>query len=114
MEQKNVFGLTNEEAKNLTLKNGLNVVVSKKKVNPVIKFLKYFSNPLIIILLSAVIICVFVGEIKNAIIIFSMAILSIVLDFYQEHKSSLAVEKIASRLALTSKVLRDNKEQKIL
>lgn len=114
MEQKNVFGLTNEEAKNLTLKNGLNVVVSKKKVNPVIKFLKYFSNPLIIILLSAVTICVFVGEIKNAIIIFSMAILSIVLDFYQEHKSSLAVEKIASRLALTSKVLRDNKEQKIL
>lgn len=114
MQVINSVGLTNTEAEKLLIKNGPNTISNKKKVNPILKFLKYFNSPLIIILLSAVVICLIVGELKNAIIIFLMAIMSVVLDFYQEHKSSVAVEKIASRLALTSKVLRDAHEQKIL
>jgi len=106
-------GLTNEEAIKRSALFGYNQIAKVKKLNPIWLFLSYFKNPLIIILMVASIISGLTGQIKSMGIILTMIFLSVVLNFYQEHKSSQAAEKIAKRLAIRTKILRDGKEQEL-
>jgi Mg2+-importing ATPase len=108
-----VLGLTTEQARLGLIKNGLNVAINKNEKNPVLKFIKYFANPLVFVLLFAACISLFVGEQRNAIIILLIVCFSVALDYYQERKASLATEKIASRLAIFCRVMREGQEQKI-
>ena len=107
------IGLTNDQARKAVAVNGLNILWEKKKRHPFIKLLSYFYNPLVIILMTAAVISLIVGEDKNATIIFLLVFLSVLLNFFQEHKTSIALEKIASRLSLKARVMRDGKEQQI-
>ncbi|MFA6514231.1 MAG: magnesium-translocating P-type ATPase [Patescibacteria group bacterium] len=106
-------GLTTTEAINRSKIFGYNEFKKIKKVSPIILFLGYFKNPLIIILIVAALISGMTGELRSMIIILSMIFFSVILNFYQEHKSSKAAEKIARRLAIRAKILRDNKEQEL-
>ncbi len=49
----------------------------------------------------------FVGEAIDAIIIFSIVLLSVVLDVYQESKAERSVEMLKKRVVTTATVLRD-------
>jgi ATPase, P-type (transporting), HAD superfamily, subfamily IC len=106
-------GLKTEEAVSRSKEFGYNVLSGVKKQNIILKFLSYFKNPLILILIAASLISGLTGQLKNMIIILSMIFLSVTLNFYQEHKSSKAAEKISKRLAIKAKVLRDGKEIEI-
>jgi len=106
-------GLTNEEAIKRSGLFGYNQIAKVKKVGLFIQFLSYFKNPLIIILIAASIISGLTGQIKSMAIILTMIFLSVVLNFYQERKSSQAAEKIAKRLAIRTRILRDGKEQEL-
>ncbi len=106
-------GLTTEEARERAKVFGFNEFKRVKKVSPVILFLNYFKNPLIIILIVAAFISGLTGEIRSMAIILSMIFLSIILNFYQERKSDRAAEKIASRLAIKALLWRDGREQEI-
>jgi len=106
-------GLTTNEAISRSKELGYNQISGAKKQNIILKFLSYFKDPLILILIAASIISGLTGQIKNMAIILSMIFLSVTLNFYQEHKSSKAAEKISRRLAIKAKVLRDGKEQEI-
>lgn len=101
---------TNEAIKRSNI-FGYNQIAGVKKINWFLKFLGYFKDPLILILITAALISGAVGQLKNMIIILTMIFLSVLLNFYQEHKSSLAAEKIAKRLAIRARILRDGKEQ---
>jgi len=104
-------GLTTEEAISRSKTFGYNQISGVKKVNLFIKFLSYFKNPLILVLIVAALISGLTGQIKNMVIILTMVFLSVLLNFSQEHKSGKAAEKIARRLAIKAKILRDGKEQ---
>jgi Mg2+-importing ATPase len=106
-------GLSTAEAINRSAILGYNQISGIKKINLFVQFLSYFKDPLIIILIVAAIISGLTGQIKSTIIILSMVFLSVLLNFYQEHKSSKAAEKIARRLAIKAKVLRDGTEQEL-
>jgi len=112
--KSNPKGLSEKEATKRSRKYGLNEICKKKKIHPFIKFLSYFKNPLILILLVAAFISGLTGAFKNSIIITGMVFLSIGLNFYQEHKSNKAAEKIAKKLAVRTTVLRDGKKKEIL
>ncbi|MFA6918705.1 MAG: magnesium-translocating P-type ATPase [Patescibacteria group bacterium] len=112
--KSNPKGLSEKEATIRSRKYGLNEICKKKKIHPFIKFLSYFKNPLILILLVAAFISGLTGAFKNSIIITGMVFLSIGLNFYQEHKSNKAAEKIAKKLAVRTTVLRDGKKKEIL
>lgn len=107
----NPQGLKNSEAIKRSSIFGYNQIAGAKKINWFFKFLSYFKDPLILILITAALISGAVGQLKNMIIILTMIFLSVLLNFYQEHKSSLAAEKIAKRLAIRARILRDGKEQ---
>ncbi|MEI6529405.1 MAG: magnesium-translocating P-type ATPase [Candidatus Falkowbacteria bacterium] len=92
---------------------GYNQIAAAKKVSPLIKFISYFKNPLILILIGAASISGATGEIRSMVIILTMILLSVVLNFYQEHKSDKAADKIARRIAIRAQILRDDKKQEL-
>lgn len=108
-----IDGLSPKEAATRLKIYGLNQVQAKPRKSALLKFLSYFKDPLIILLLFASGISALTGSTRAAIIISAMIFLSVILNFYQEHKSSKAAEKIASRLSILSRVKRDRQEQEV-
>jgi len=106
-------GLSTNEAIKRSHLFGYNQIAKAKKINPVIQFFTYFKNPLILILMVAAVISGLTGQVRSMGIILSMILLSIVLNFYQERKSSRAAEKIARRVAIRTEVIRDGKKQEL-
>ena len=106
-------GLTTKEAISRSQIFGYNQLDKAKKKSLIIKFLSYFKDPLILILIVASLISGLTGQIRSMIIILTMIFLSVLLNFYQEHKSSKAAEKIAKRLAIRARILRDGQEQEL-
>jgi Mg2+-importing ATPase len=104
-------GLKTPEAINRSKTFGYNLISGTKKINTLIKFLRYFKDPLILILIAASLVSGLTGQIRSMAIILTMIFLSVLLNFYQEHKSSKAAEKIAKRLAIKARILRDGQEQ---
>ncbi|MFA5155042.1 MAG: magnesium-translocating P-type ATPase [Patescibacteria group bacterium] len=104
-------GMTTQEAIGRSQALGYNQISAAKRRQPVLLFFGYFKDPLIIILIVAALISGLTGELRSMAIILSMIFLSVILNFYQEHKSSKAAEKISRRLAIRASVLRDGQKQ---
>lgn len=100
-------GLTSQEAERRLKIYGYNELAKRKKRAIVIQFLLHFRNPLVILLLVAGLISGFSGEMVDSGIIFSIVLLSVVLDFYQEFKAEQAAELLKERVSTTATVLRD-------
>lgn len=107
-------GLDDEEAIKRSKLYGLNEIFKKKRISPIIKFLNYFKEPLVLILILAAIISGAVGQYKNFVIILLMVFLSVILNFYQEHKSNKAAEKISKKIALRTAALRSGQKKEII
>jgi len=107
-------GLNDQTAQSRLKTYGPNSLAKKKTTPAIIKFLCYFKNPLIIILILAAAVSLFTGEYRSSVVIILMVFLSVILNFQQEHKSSKAAEKIAKKLATHATVWRDQKEQDII
>lgn len=106
-------GLTSEEAERRLELYGYNEIAKRKKRTAVVEFASHFKNPLLIILLLAGLVSIFFGEAVNAVIIFSIVMLSVVLDFYQEFKSEKAAEMLRERVTTTATVLRDGVKKEV-
>lgn len=106
-------GITGREAVLLLEKFGTNEVLVKRKVSDFAKLLTYFKNPMIIILLCAAALSGFFGDYRSTIVIFAMAVSSVILNFYQERKSGKEVEKLQERLSLSATVVRDGEQQEV-
>lgn len=106
-------GLTADEAARRLLAHGPNTLAEKKEISVVLEFLSYFKSPLILILLAASLISAFLGEMTNAIIISVMIILSVVLDFFEEHSANKAAKKLKEKVNVTATVIRNGKEEEI-
>src|SRR3989344_9122446 len=91
-------GLSQEEVKKRQKEFGLNVIKRKKSAILMI-FLRQFKSPLIWILIAVSIISIFFGELINAIIIFSMILLSSLLSFFNEYRSENIVDDLNKKIA---------------
>lgn len=107
-------GLSEQQAEKQLQTSGSNELIKKKQVSPLVKFFSYFNDPLVMLLIVASIVSFITGDLKSAIIIFSLVFLSVIFNFIQEHKSNRAAEQIAKKMSLRSRVLRDGQEQEIL
>lgn len=106
-------GLSHEEVFHARAKFGLNEVVTKKKAHPILKLLSYFQNPLIILLLVASVISGLLGEVRSSVVIITMVLFSVILNFYQEYKSSKEIERLQEKISLSSQVVRQGVLQEI-
>lgn len=103
-------GLTDREANERLRVYGFNKIKAEKKISRAAIFAKQMKEPLIIILLVAITISAFVGELVDAIIIVAIVILSIIVGFIQEFKSEKAIEALKKMTAATCRVIRNNEE----
>ena len=75
--------------------------------------LRQVANPLVLILLVASAVSGILRDFGDAAIIIGVVVVSTALGFAQEYRSSRAVERLRTRLALRCRVLRDGIEQEI-
>jgi len=105
--ETSIEGLSAQDVEKRLETYGPNVIMRKKKRTAVAEFASLFRNPLVIILLLAGFISGFLGERVNSALIFTMVLLSVSLNFYQERKANKAAEKLTERITTTATVLRD-------
>ncbi len=108
-----VNGLTSFQAKKYLVKFGENTIYHRKKLQPVVMFLKKFNNPLLFLLMGAAIIAFFFGQSVNAIILLVMIFVSVSLDFFNSYKSEKVAERLVEKVASTATVRRDGVKQEI-
>lgn len=103
-------GLTSSQAAARRLTYGLNDVAAPKHAPWRLRLAKRFGNPLVLILLGASGLSAATGDAASFIIIFSIVLLSVLLDFVQEGRAQSAIDALRSRVALRAAVLRDGVE----
>jgi len=106
-------GLTSEEAEKRLENFGSNEVAKKGKRSVPIEFLSHFRSPVIIILMIAAVVSGVLGDPLDAIIIVSIVLVSVILDFTQEYRAERAAEALRRRVATTATTLRDGTKQDI-
>src|ERR1700690_3095103 len=103
-------GLTSAEAKQRLRLHGPNSLVGESRFAGLIGFLRFFANPLVLILLAASAISIVLGDPVGGSIIIAIVLLSVLVNFYVEFQARHAVEDIRKQVATTAAVLRDGHE----
>ena len=76
-------------------------------------FAGQFQNPLMLLLIGAVIISGFLGDTSDVFIILFILVSSGLLGFFQERNAGKVVEKLQSLISIKSTVLRDGRPQEV-
>ncbi len=87
-------GLLEREAEERLATYGENTVAYEEKKSPLRRLLELFATPLSLLLLSLAIIAELTGEVRGAIVITLMVVLSVLLSWVQEFRSSNAAERL--------------------
>jgi Mg2+-importing ATPase len=106
-------GLTGAEARRRLATYGFNEPVALRRALPRLQFLRFFANPLVIILLIASVVSAVTGNVVNAVIIIAMVILSVTLNYIQTARSERAAEQLRKEVAPTATALRDGEWREI-
>lgn len=106
-------GLTTVDVKQRQALYGPNEITKKLYRSLFMEAISHSTNPLIAILLIAATISAFTGNIASSIIIITIVILSISLDYFQSHRSLAAIRRLQEQIATTINTLRDGKWNEI-
>lgn len=99
-------GLTSQEAEKRLEEYGPNEI-PEEKVNPYIKFLRYFWGPFPWLIEVAIVLSAVIGHIPDLVVISTLLVLNAVIGFWQERKADNAIELLKEKLALRARVLHD-------
>src|SRR5437879_725311 len=100
-------GLTAAEAARQLAEFGPNLIETGSRFRLLRTGLGLLANPLVLILLVASVVSGIVGETLSAVIIVSIVLLSVALDFVQSFRSDKAASRLQSLVTLTASVWRD-------
>jgi len=103
-------GLSDEQVETAREEYGSNILSHRKEAGVVLELLQRCRNPLVIQLLVICVVSLLMGDVRAATVVGAMVLLSVVLAYVQEHRSSKAVEKLKAMVQTNSLVLRDGKE----
>ncbi len=106
-------GLASGDAAERLRRAGPNILRPPEKRMLLLQFLARFKNPLVLILLGASAVSAFTGDTASFLIISSIVIMSVTLDFIQEHRAGKAAEALRESVALRVEALRDGKNTSI-
>jgi Mg2+-importing ATPase len=99
-------GLAVPEARVRLARHGPNAVAGSPRRLPVFAFLAQFARPLPLLLLGLAAVDLATGQGISAAVIVVIVVLSSLLGFVQEHRSSRAVERLRAMVRTTARVLR--------
>lgn len=102
-------GLSDRKVNELINKYGYNELKEKEKETLLKKIFDQLKDFLVIILITASIVSVFVGEISDSIVIIAIVVVNAALGVVQEGKAEKALEALKKMSAPNAKVLRNGK-----
>lgn len=104
-------GLTDDEVKLRLKEYGPNKLIEEKRITPLTIFLSQFKSVLVIMLIiSAAISGLLVGERVDAVLITMIVIMNAILGFVQEYRAEKAIEALKKMIAQRATVIRNGKE----
>lgn len=106
-------GLTSVQVQDAEKKFGLNKLEEQKKKSVFALFMEQLQDPLIYILMAAIAISLFLGEVGDAMIIAAVILLNSIVGVVQEDKARKAIEALKQLASPKALVRRDGKEQEI-
>lgn len=106
-------GLSEEEARTRLERYGANEPAKKKKRTLLLQILSRFVNPLVIVLLIIAGFSLFFGERISAILVILMALMSVLLSFFQEYRAGKEAERLSEMVRATATVVRNGKPREI-
>ncbi len=109
-----VEGLTSDEAKARLKKHGSNMLIEKKQVPLLVKFIKHFRDLFGILLLVASFLSFISGSPELSIIILAVVLMNIFFSLFQESRAEKAMATLKSWMPEYAKVMRDGELRKIL
>jgi P-type Ca2+ transporter type 2C len=106
-------GLSDAEVKERLEKYGKNKLEQKKKLNPLVIFIRQFLDIMILVLIIAGVISAFIGEVSDTIVIAIIIVLNAIIGFIQEYRAEKAMEALQKMAAPECEVVRNGQEIKI-
>ncbi len=100
-------GLTADQAKQRLAQYGPNQVRQRPARSLLVQFLSRFRSPLVLLLLAASAVMAMTGDLTGCLIISSIVIVSVMLDFVQEHQAGKVVDALRKSIAVRARVIRD-------
>ena len=106
-------GLTQGEAEARLRKSGPNRFMDTNRRPAWLQFVARFRNPLVLLLVIASALSAMTGDVTGFLIILSMVLLSVSIDFAQEYRAGRVAERLRQSVALRTRVLRDGAAREI-
>ena len=101
-------GLSTNDVINRQKKYGKNILPKKKKKSVIEIFFEEFKDPILILLLVAIIASFVVGEFIDAFAIIFIVLIDVIMGTYQENKANNTAESLSKLVKSKTKVVRDN------
>ena len=101
-------GLTTKEVKIRQEKYGKNILPRKKSDSVLKIFINEFKDPMVILLLFAILASIIAGEVVDAIAIFAIVLIDAIMGTYQENKANHTAEALQKLVTTKVKVIRND------
>ena len=108
-----VDGLTSKEAKKRIEKYGENTLPKKKKDSVFKIFFNELKDPIVLLLIAAIIASLIAGEVIDAVAIVFIVLIDLVMGTYQENKANNTAEALENLVKQEVKVIRDEEIIKV-
>src|SRR5262249_6605442 len=106
-------GLGDEAAAQRLASCGPNVVAAQRERPVLFQFLSRFGNPLVLLLLGASTVSAFTGDRPSFWIILFIVLMSVTIDFVQEHRAALSAARLRESVAVRASVVRAGQAREI-
>lgn len=106
-------GLSGEEANQRLINNGENVLPQKKPKPFILMLLHEFLNPIVLILMVAMICSFCVGEVLDGLVILGIVLIDAVIGAIQEKRAQRVAKSLVGMIKVKAKVLRDGVKSEI-
>ena len=103
----NEKGLSNSEANKRLEKYGKNTLPKQKKDSVLKIFFSEFKDPIVLLLIVAIIASFLVGEIVDAVAIIFIVLVDVLMGTYQENKANNIADALSKLVTVKSKVIRN-------
>lgn len=104
-------GLSAAEAASALQRFGTNTLALSRRTHPASQLLRMLVSPLSLLLMALATASWLTGEARGAVVIVAMVVLSTLLSFVQERRSSQAAEKLKALVSTRIRVQRDGRDE---
>ncbi len=112
-DPENITGLSEEEASEILKKEGYNELPSQKKQSLFSILLNVLKEPMLLLLLVAGMIYLFLGEVRDALILLVFVFVVVGITFNQEIKTERALDALKNLSSPRALVIRDGGQKRI-